>query len=893
MSIVAWFKGLMRRRPDDEDIQEEIRAHLAIATDERVAGGADRTTANKASLKDFGNVTLVTEVARGVWMPHWLTAVHDLLSDVRYAIRTLAKHPAFSLTVVGVLTLGIGLNAVVFTMLKGFDLSPLAGVEGSSRLRVIYGETSAGRAVRLSYPDYQDLRDHNPTFSGLFGSGLITASLGRGRSSRQIWSELVTGNYFQVLGVRAELGRTLLPTDELAPGQHPVAVLSDGLWRRDFNADPDIVGKTVEINNNLLTVVGVADSTFHGTIVGYDVEAFVPVMMTAKLGVDVSSRAKNVLADRTARVLMPQGFLRPGASVAAAAAATDAIWAAHAADRSLTDVVERLRVVPFWQSPTGGQTFILPAVMLMTMMGWLVLMIACANIAGLVLVRGWSRRGDIAMRLALGATRARIVRMLIVENLVLAAPGALLGVLIAERGVPLFIETASGLAAPMRLFFNIQTDRFVIVFSVLAACGSALLFGFLPALRSARIDLVAVIKEDASSRGAARGRLRSWLVVAQVAVSLLLLVAAGLVTRSFESARQAYPGFDGRHVTAIQLDVRENGYDEPRGRAFYQRLLDDVRADPGVESASLAAINPMNLLGTRPQYVTIDGYAPRRGEDLAFESNAVSAEYFRTLSIPMLFGREFADQDDDSSRPVAIVNRTLAERFWGEASRAIGHRVRIGDDEWRTVVGVAADVKYARINEAPAPYVYLPYLQAYRSVMILHARGQASVDTLVDRTRAHVSSLDADLPILAARSLEEQTQGALGVFRLVAFMLFLFGAAGMALAALGTYGLVSYTVTQSTHEIGIRMALGAGSLSVVRGFLARGLRLGVTGAALGAVAALGVGTVLGSVLFGVSATDGLSFARALAIVLGGVTVATIVPAWRAARTDPLRALRHH
>jgi MacB-like periplasmic core domain len=281
MSILSWLK---RWRLDEEDFQDEIRSHLAIAKDARMADGADPETAHDASLKEFGNVTLTTEAARRVWAPWWVESLRDLASDVRYAIRSLAKHPVFSLTVVGVLTLGIGLNAAVFTMLKGTALSPIAGVDGSVRLAVIYGETSTGRPLRVSYPDYQYLRDQDRAFSGLFGSSLARANLGRGRGARQIRFELVTGNYFQILGVRAERGRTLLPSDEIAPGRHPVIVLSSGLWRRDFGADPDIVGKTVEINTSALTVVGVADPAFHGTTVVYDVDGYIPVMMAPQLG---------------------------------------------------------------------------------------------------------------------------------------------------------------------------------------------------------------------------------------------------------------------------------------------------------------------------------------------------------------------------------------------------------------------------------------------------------------------------------------------------------------------------------------------------------------------------------------------------------------------------------
>ncbi len=682
-------------------------------------------------------------------------------------------------------------------------------------------------------------------------------------------------------------------------------MLSHGLWRRDFGADPDIVGKTVEINNYPLTVVGVADPTFHGTTVVYDVEVFLPVMMAPQLGFNFGSRQttpSGVLSDRRAALFSPQGHLRPDTTLANAAAQTGALWATLARDRPLTDPAERLRVVRFWRAPTGAPIIILPTLSGLIAMGLLVLMVACSNIAGLVLVRGLSRRGEIAVRQALGATRTRIVRLLIVENLVLALPGALLGVLLAQSGIPVLAGYAEWLAAPDRIFLNIEVDRLVIGFAVLVACGSALVFGFVPALQSSRVDLVSVINEDASPRGASRGRLRAGLVVAQVAVSLLLLVGAGLVTRSLEAARRANPGFDASHVTMLAVDVTQNAYDEARGRVFYRNLLDAARADAGVESATLAAFTPMAFLDTPARRVAIEGYEPRRGEDLAFMSNTVGWDYFRTLRIPLMAGRAFEDRDDESAEPVAVVNTTLAERFWGGAANAIGKRVRVGEGDpstgsgptsgWRTVIGVAADVKYLRINESPRPYLYLPFLQSYRSSMILHTRGPAPVERLVDQARARVAALDPELPILYARPLSESTRGALILFELTAAMLFVFGVAGMALAAMGTYGLVSYTVRQSTHEIGIRMALGASGLSVVREFLARGLRLGAIGAIVGIVVALGVSRLLGSVLFGVSATDAVSFTRALAVVLGVVIVATVVPARRAAKTNPLSALRH-
>ena len=618
-------------------------------------------------------------------------------------------------------------------------------------------------------------------------------------------------------------------------------------------------------------------------------------MMMAEMGLQggrPQTPPTQLLFDREAAVLFPHAFLAPGASVATAAAQTDATWATLSRERPLTGATLHPKVVAFRQSPTGGQAFILPTILVLSAMGLLVLLIACANIAGLVLVRGVSRRGEIAVRLALGATRSRIVRLLVLENLALAAPGAALGLMLSWRGIPPMITYAEWLAAPQRLYLNGEVDGLVVGFAAVVACGCVLVFGLVPALQSSRVNLVSVINGDASPRSAARGRMRSGLVVAQVAVSLLLLVGAGMTARSLDAARRAHPGFERSHVTALGVDTKQNGYDEARGRVFYRRLLDAARAGAGVEAATLATVQPLAFLETGSQRVAIDGYAPTRGEDLAFLFNVVGPDYFRTLRIGLVAGREFEDRDHETATPVVVVNSTLAHTFWGGATNALGKRVRVGDDVWRTVVGVAADVKYLQISEAPRPYVYLPFFQSYRSDMMLHTRGPAPVEALVEQARGFVTAVDPELPILFARPLTELTMGAFLFLNLMATMLLVFGAVGMALAALGTYGLVSYTVKQSTREIGIRIALGASGRSVVRAFFEQGLRLGAIGAALGIVMALGVTRLVGSVLYGVGATDGVSFAQALAVVLGGVTVATIVPAWRSSRIDPLCALRH-
>jgi len=887
MARLGWLKG---RRPDEEDFQDEIRSHLEIAADERVAGGADRDRARLASLKEFGNVALTTEAARSVWIPRWLDRLGDLLRDVRHAIRVLAKNPGFSVTVLAVLTLGIGLNATVFTLLKSLALSPLAGIDRSANLAVVLNQTKAGRQTGLSYPDYQYVRDHNRTFVGLFGSRNFNVNLGSGNRAESIMGELVTGNYFQQLGVRARLGRTVLPSDDVAPGQHPFVVLSDTLWKGQFGSDPDIVGKTIRVNRYPLTVVGVAAPGFHGTIVGYDVEVFVPIMMTPQVLRSGGLDPQKVLSDPQVSFVVVMGHLRQGTTRADASTEMAVLSSRLRRDAAIDTVAQDLKVIPIWRSPFGAQTYMLPAVLVLSAMAALLLLIVCANITALVLARGISRRGEIALRLALGAGRRRVVRLLLIENVVLAVPAALVAIALVPLAIPALLSGISDVA-PIRLYLNLSVDRLVIAFSVLAACGSALVFGLLPALRSSGVDLLSVMKDDLSPRGAARGHFRMSLVVSQVAVSLLLLIGAGLVARSLNAARQTDPGFDATNVISSRIDVSSNGYDQTRGRAFFAQLLDRLRADPATASATLGRNPPLTMVDQGAQRVTIDGYTPRRDEDLTFLTNIVAPDYFLTLNIRIIAGREFESRDEAGALPVAIVNETLARLYWGGGHEAIGKRVRVASDEWRTVIGVARDAKYSRVTEAARPYVYLPFLQAYQPTMMLHARGSAGVAPLIERLRTHVQALDPDLPTFEIRLLSDQARATLTILEMAADGLFIFGAAGMALAAMGIYGLVSYAVKQSTHEIGIRMALGARSGDVVWHFLQRGLRLGGIGVIVGIVSALAVTRLLGSVLYGVSATDPVSFVGAVAVVVGGVVVATVIPAWRAARTPPLKALR--
>jgi predicted permease len=882
MRLIDW---ILRRRRDD-DLQAELRAHLSMATQDRIEQGEDAHSARLAALKEFGNVTLTREATRQSWGGAWREHLLDLAQDARYAIRVLRRSPGYSLVVIAVLALGIGANVSVFSLFNAMALKPLPAVDGSGSLRVLIARTSSGRILPLSHPDFRDLSRDQQAFASLAGAAMDSYSVGLGTHSELVFGEMVTGNYFSVLGVTAGLGRTLLPSDDIAPGKHPVVVMSDGLWKRAFGSDPAIIGRTVQINAYPFTVVGVAEPGFQGTVVGVRLDLFLPVMMQPQL------RGFNLLESRVSPMLWGVGHLQPGASVATANSEAELLSGRIDAQRPAREVEQHAAVIPMWQSPFGAQTYMLPAILLLTVMGALLLLIVCANVSNLVLIRGVSRRAEIAARLALGASHGRILRLLFVESLVLALPGAALGM--AASGIISWILRNGNMssAALVPISINTSADWAVYAFALVLSCASSLLFGFVPALRSSRVDLAGVMKDDLSPRGGSRGRLRGALVIAQVAVSLLLLVGAGLVVRSLEAAQTANVGFDERHVAAVTVDLRSSGYDEERGAAFYERLLDAVRAQPGNEAAALANTPPLTLVDSTSSDTVIEGRDARKGEDMRFLVTTVTPGYLQTLRIPLIAGRDFARIDGSTSLPVAMINETMARRFWGEPDNAIGNRIQVSRGRWRTIVGVARDIKYARVTEEPRPSVYLPATQNYWASMVILARSQDANAAFLARIRTTIQSLDPNVPIVRANMLSAQTKAALGIFAMASGTLTVFGVIAMLLTALGTYGLVSYAARQSTHEIGIRIAIGADRRDVLGRFLGRGLKLGAAGAAVGLALSLVIARVLASLLYGVSPTDVVSYAAALALVMTIVLVSSLIPAWRASRTDPIAALRH-
>ena len=491
------FRWLFRRRRIERDLDAEIRSHFEMAIAERVAAGEDPESARLAAINEFGNVLQAKEDTRDVWRGGVVAMLGDIWQDVRFGVRMLVKNPAFSLVVIAVLSLGIAGNAAIFSLFKGIALKPLPGVRDSATSSVLLSRTIDGRGIGVSVPDYRDIAAHQQSFEGLTASMMVFAGLGRGVDAQRVIAELVVGNYFESLGVGAQLGRTLLPSDDVAPGQHPVAVIGDTLWRRSFAADPGIVGKTIYLNGQPLTVVGVAAPDFNGTIVSMGIDVFAPLMMQPLVSPPSRLDSRGIFG------LTTIGHLKPGVTTQSAAAEAAVFASQLEKEHPLPNYVRRLDVVPIWKSPFGAQTYWLPAIAVLGGMGLLILLVVCANVANLVLVRGVSRRGELSVRLALGASRSRLLRLLLVENLVLALPGALGGVALASVVLP-FLSSGAAANAPSRVYLDTSIDGYVLTFAIALSCACAIVFGFVPALRASRVEFTAALN-DLSPRMAGAG----------------------------------------------------------------------------------------------------------------------------------------------------------------------------------------------------------------------------------------------------------------------------------------------------------------------------------------------------------------------------------------------------
>ncbi len=804
--------------------------------------------------------------------------------DLRYSLRTLLKKPGFTLTVVFTLALGIGANATIFTWIKAVLLASLPGIEQPEKLVEIWGATRNNSALSSSYVDYLDYRDQNKVLSGLIAHQVLPLNLGRSEKPERVWGAIVSGNYFDVLGVRALIGRTFLPEEDRTPNTHPVVVIGYGLWERRFGADPNVLGRTITLNEHDFTVIGVAPKDFASPFAGLALDVWTPVMMK-----DYVARPHFSLTDRGSRWLMVMGRLKPGATVPQAQANIAAIASHLEQEYPQTNEQMGVAVYSVLQSPFSLKQDMRPALAILMAAVAVVLLIACANVANLLLARAASRRKEIAVRLALGGSRGRLVRQMLTESFVLASLGAALGLAIA-------FWTARSLAAFLppyasRASFDTRPDAVVFAFTLGLTVITTLLFGLAPTLHASKQDLVTAMKDNAATvgRGPRKVSLRHVLVVAQVALSMVALISAGLFVRSLQEAYKADPGFDPHGVLLASFDPFLSGYDESRGREFYRRLVERIRTIPGIQSVTLARRLPLTDGGIAFANVAIDGYAPAKDEDMRLNYETVGPQYFQTMRIPFVHGRDFDERDQEGAPGVVIVNETMARRYW-PGGEALGRRLKLTKD-WLVIVGIAKDVKYRSLKEAPQPFLYLPLLQDYRSNMILVARTTIEPEKMSQSVRAEVAALDPGIPIFDFKTLEEHVGISLFLQRMAATLLSIFGLLALSLAAIGLYGVMAYAVSQRTRELGIRISVGAERRDIFKLILGQGLAISVVGLLAGMVAAVAVTRLTARLLYGISATDPVTFIVIALLLLCVTLLACYFPARRATKVDPMIALR--
>jgi predicted permease len=809
---------------------------------------------------------------------------HFPVNDLRFAFRQLAKSPGFTIAVVLSLALGIGANATVLCWLRNLVLHPLPGVADQERLVVLVSNYGGGCA---SLPDLRDFDQYHSVFAGAEASMPTAACLTVDNRPEWIRAQIVSANFFDLLGVKPILGRTLLPDEDRKPGGNPVLVISETLWRRRFGSDPSILGRVVDLNRHSFTIVGVAPASFHGSMSPMAFDVWTPSSMIW----EVRNQGTYFLTARDARGWHNLARLQPGVSIRQAQAAVELLDIQSTQAYPKTNTGAHHRVVPLSLCPWSAGPLMGPTLALLLAVSLGVQLIVAANVANLLLARAASRQKEVAIRLSVGASRARLIRQFLTESLLLALFGGIVGVLFASwtvDSVPLFLPVA--LAGGAQLSFPL--DGVTLGFTLLLTLVTGLAFGLFPALQASRPDLYAVLKEGgrSSQGGASQHRLQNALVIAEVAVALVLLIGAGLCVKGLQRARQIDYGFNPDHVLIAGLQIGMNGYNQDAGKVFYRLARQRLASSPGVEEAALASWFPLGLSGCKGTSAYVEGYQRPDGEDTTYEFAIVSPRYFATLRIPLVTGRDFTDDDNATAAPVAIVNEHFARRFWPDQD-AIGRRFRAGGI-WRTVVGVAKAGKYNRLDERPSCFFYLPYQQGVPDLDLgLCLRTSGDPSAIANALRQTVREIDPGVELLQTMPLAAYSSMVLFPQHMASSLLILLGVVALTLAAMGVYAVMAHAVNRRMQEFGVRIALGASSRDVLGLVLRRGLALAVTGVAAGLALAFCVTRLMAGFLYGVSPFDPLTFIVVPAVLTLVTLLACYLPARRAIKANPVEALR--
>jgi len=808
-----------------------------------------------------------------------------MLHDLRYGFRMLRRAPGFAILAILCLTLGVGATAAVLSWIEGVLLRPYPLVANQDRLLAVTGTNRGADRTDVSWPDWLDFERRCTLLDAFIAEKITGTTLSVGDRAERAPGSIVSANYFDAIGVRPILGRGFEPGEDVGRGAHPVTVISYQMWQDRFHGDPAVVGRTQLLNGVPHTIVGVAPSGFYGTFVGYAFQFWVPASMQPQFDAGVYK-----LEDRSARWI--EGFVRlkPGATLEQAQEEMSSVARQLEAEYPETNRGHGIRLYPLWQTPFNNAGALAGTLGIALAVVLSVLLVACANVGNLLLVRSLARQQEMTIRVAIGAGRLRLVRQMLTESLILSAAAAAGGVVVAR-----WLRDALAWLTPPRggilLRLPGAIDARVLAASVAVCAVSTLLFGLAPAAMASHVDVATALRAESGGVVGAGGRawVRSALVLVQMSLSFVLLVGAALLVQSLQGVRHASPGFATDGVLATSVDLFTAGYDAQRAKIFQDELVDRLQGSGGIEAAAFARTTPFSYRTYSSASIAVDGYDAPPDQQPTAEFNEIGPGFLATIGIPTVAGREFTRADDERAPLAAIVDETMAAQFWRNAD-PVGRRVQV-NGRWMQVVGVARAARYRNLLEAPRPFFYVPLRQNFSPVASLEIKTRLGVSAIAPALVRAIHGLDAGVAPGELITMREQVDRTTASQRIAVTILVAFGLVAVALAAVGLYGVMASTVSQRARELALRIALGAGAADLLRPIVSRGLALTAGGVALGAVAALESTRLMGYLLYKVSPRDPLAFGAAGVMIVAAAAAACLGPAWRAARTDPIAALR--
>jgi putative ABC transport system permease protein len=808
-----------------------------------------------------------------------------MLQDLRFGFRMLRRNPGFSILAVVCLTVGIGATAAVFSWIEGILLRPYPLVVDQDRLVALTGTNRGTGRDDVSWPDFKDLERSSTLADAFIGEKITGSTLTLGDRAERVIGSMVSANYFEAIGVHPVLGRGFEVGEDVGRNSHPVTVISYQMWQDRFHGDPNVIGKTQVLAGLPHTIIGVAPNGFYGTFVGYAFQFWVPASMQAQF-----DGGAYKLEDRGARWI--EGFVRlkRGVSIDQAQAELSAVAGRLEATYPETNRGRGVRLYPLWQTPFNNAGAMLPTLAIALAVVIAVLFIACANVGNLLLVRALARQQEMTIRMSIGAGRLRLVRQLMTEGIILSAIAAIGGLFVAH-----WLRDAIALLTPPRggvlLRLPGALDWRVFALSGGVCIAATMLFGLVPAVLTTRVDLAGALRAEGGGVVGSHGRswVRSALVLIQMSLSFVLLVGAGLLIQTLQAVRHANPGFTTDGVLTTTIDLFTAGYDTQRAKNFQTELIDRLQTRAGIDSAALSRSTPFSYRTYPSAPIAVDGYDAPKDQQPTAEYNEISPAFLATMGIPVVSGREFTRADDETALPVAIVDQTTASQFF-RGTDPVGRRIQVRG-KWLQIVGVARMAKYRNLLETPRPFLYVPLRQSFSPVVALHIRTSQGPAALAPMLVREIRGLDPNVAPSEVITMREQVERTTAPQRIGVTILVVFATLALGLAAVGLYGVMAATVSQSTRELALRIALGADAADLLRLVMSRSVLLTAVGIVVGIAVALEVTRLLGYLLYNVSPRDPLAFGFAFAVIALASLVASLVPAWRATRTDPLLAMR--